>query len=79
VGPYVSGRAQSGDFVARLRNGLAEAMLDPHLAAAREDLLLRGMEVLPIERYAEIGRLESEALELGYRDSVSSDHSRYRS
>lgn len=72
VGPYVSGRAQSGDLLARLRNGLAEAMLDPHLADAREDLLLRGIEVLPVERYAEIGRLESEALELGYRDFVPS-------
>lgn len=72
VGPYVSGRAQSGDFVARLRNGMAEAMRDPTLAAARDDLLLRGMEILPVERYAEIGRLESEALELGYRDFVPS-------
>lgn len=72
MGPYVSGRAQSGDFVARLRNGMAEAMRDPTLAAARDDLLLRGMEILPVERYAEIGQLESEALELGYRDFVPS-------
>jgi ABC-type phosphate/phosphonate transport system substrate-binding protein len=62
VGPYVTGRARSGDFLARLRNGLAEAMLDPHLADARENLLLRGMEILPVERYAEIGRLETGAL-----------------
>ena len=73
VGPYVSGRAQSGDFVARLRNGLAEAMRDPTLAVAREDLLLGGMEVLPIAGYAEIGRLETKALDLGYRDFVPSD------
>jgi ABC-type phosphate/phosphonate transport system substrate-binding protein len=78
VGPYVRGRAQSGDFVARLRNGLAEAMLDPRLADAREDLLLGGMEVLPMARYAEIGQLETKALELGYRDFEPSGHSRYR-
>jgi len=78
VGPYVSGHAQSGDVLARLRYGLAEAMLDPRLANAREDLLLGGMEVLPIERYAEIGRIESEARELGYRDFEPSGHSRYR-
>jgi hypothetical protein len=59
-----------------LRNGLAEAMLDPRLADAREDLLLGGMEVLPMARYAEIGRLETEALELGYRDFAPSGHSR---
>lgn len=76
VGPYVSGHGQSGDFLARLRNGLAEAMLDPHLADARGALLIGGMEVLPIERYGEIGRLESEALGLGYRDFEPPGHSR---
>ena len=54
-------------------------MLDPHIADAREALLLCGMEILPIERYADIGRLESEALKRGYRDFEPSDHPRYRS
>jgi len=68
VGPYVTRRNMSEDFVGRLRQGLAEAMRDPDLAPAREALLLNGMEFLGSDRYAEIAWLESEARELGYRD-----------
>jgi len=68
VGPYVTRRNVSDDFVGRLRLGLAEAMRDPDLVPARQALLLGGMEVLASDRYADIARLESEAREFGCRD-----------
>jgi ABC-type phosphate/phosphonate transport system substrate-binding protein len=68
VGPYVTRRNVSEDFVGRLRQGIAEAMRDPDLAPAREALLLGSIEFLAGDRYAEIARLEREARELGYRD-----------
>jgi ABC-type phosphate/phosphonate transport system substrate-binding protein len=68
VGPYVTRRDVSDDFVGRLQRGLAHAMQDPRLAPAREALLLDGFEILPSERYGEIARLEREALERRYCD-----------
>jgi ABC-type phosphate/phosphonate transport system substrate-binding protein len=68
VGPYVTRRDVSDDFVRRLRRGLAQAIQDPRLAPAREALLLDGFEILPSERYAEIARLERDALERRYCD-----------
>jgi hypothetical protein len=51
-----------------LRRGLAQAVHDPGLAAARADLLLGGIEILPVEKYERITQLEVEAKRLGYRD-----------
>jgi ABC-type phosphate/phosphonate transport system substrate-binding protein len=68
VGPYVTRRDASDDFVLRLQRGLARAMQDPHLASARVALLLEGFEILPSERYDEIARLERDAFECRYRD-----------
>ena len=42
VGPYITRGGTSDDLVARLRGGLAQAMLDPDLAEARTELLLGG-------------------------------------
>jgi ABC-type phosphate/phosphonate transport system substrate-binding protein len=68
VGPYVTRHDMPEDFVRRLQHGLAEAMQDPSLALTREALLLGGVEVLPLNRYHEIGNMEADALERGYRD-----------
>lgn len=68
VGPYVTHSSASNDFVVRLRHGLVRAMDDPDLAAARADLLLDGIETLPVEDYARITRIEAKAKGLGYRD-----------
>jgi ABC-type phosphate/phosphonate transport system substrate-binding protein len=68
VGPYVTRASASNDLIARLRGGLAQAVHDSGLAAARADLLLGGIEVLPIENYERIVQLEVEAKALGYRD-----------
>lgn len=68
VGPYVTRAGASNDLVARLRSALAAAVQDSGLAAARADLLLGGMEILPVGNYERITQLEIEAKRLGYRD-----------
>lgn len=68
VGPYVTRGAASDDLIARMRSGLARAMDDPDLAPARADLLLGGIEILPVENYARITQIQLEAVRLGYRD-----------
>lgn len=68
VGPYVTRRSAPDDLIARLRSGLAQAMHDPDVAAARADLLIDGIEILPVEDYARIAQIEVEAMRLGYRD-----------
>jgi len=64
--PYVTSAAALPDQVERLRAGLAAALADPELAAAREVLLLRGAEVLPADAYQAILRMEQEARALDY-------------
>ncbi|MGJ0622226.1 MAG: phosphate/phosphite/phosphonate ABC transporter substrate-binding protein [Methylocystis sp.] len=68
VGPYITHRNASDDLIARLRNGLGQALHDPDLATARADLLIDGAEVLSIEDYAQIARIEAEAMRIGYLD-----------
>jgi ABC-type phosphate/phosphonate transport system substrate-binding protein len=68
VGPYVTRRDASEDFVRRLQRGLARAMQDPGLASARAALLLAGIAILALERYEEIARLERDALDRRYCD-----------
>ena len=59
--PYVTGAAASEDLVARLRDGLFLALADPALAAARDALLIVGIEVLPLSAYDRIAAMEAEA------------------
>ena len=59
--PYVTGAAGGEALVARLREGLLMALEDPGLAAAREALLIDGIEVLPLSAYDRIGAMEAEA------------------
>ena len=68
VGPYVTSGGASDDRIARLRSGLAQTMDDHDLATVRADLLLRGINVLPVDDYAQIARIEVKAMRLGYRD-----------
>jgi ABC-type phosphate/phosphonate transport system substrate-binding protein len=68
VGPYVTRDSASIALIARLRSGLVQAVHDSGLAAARADLLLGGIEILPVENYERITQLEVEAKRLGYRD-----------
>jgi ABC-type phosphate/phosphonate transport system substrate-binding protein len=64
--PYVTRADAPADLVARLRDGLAEAAADRALAAAREALLLTGVEVLAPSAYDRILQMEAEAQAHGY-------------
>lgn len=68
VGPYVTRRDVPEDLVRQLQRGLARAIEDPDLAAARQALLLDRFEIIPSERYDDMTRLEREASECGYSD-----------
>jgi ABC-type phosphate/phosphonate transport system substrate-binding protein len=64
--PFVT-RARAGpDLVARLRAALTRTFADPELAAAREDLLLAGIEILPPAAYVRIKAFERYAARHGY-------------
>lgn len=66
--PYVAPATAPPEQVERLRKGLAAALADPDLAAAREALLLRDVEVLPAEAYQAVLRMEQECRALGYAE-----------
>jgi ABC-type phosphate/phosphonate transport system substrate-binding protein len=64
--PFVT-RAAFGDaMVARLRAALFRAFDDPSLETARADVLLAGIEVLPLAAYDRIRELEGFAARRGY-------------
>ena len=64
--PYITRAEADDDLIARLRAGLRAALEDPDLAAARQALLLCGMEVLPLDGYDRILDLEQDAVTRGY-------------
>lgn len=59
--PYVTGADGGGERAARLREGLCLALEDPATAAARDALLIDGVEVLPLSAYDRILAMEAEA------------------
>ncbi len=64
--PYVTRGGAGRECVMRLRAGLARAMADPDLAAAREALMITGVEVLPLKAYDRILEIEADAVGVGY-------------
>jgi ABC-type phosphate/phosphonate transport system substrate-binding protein len=71
--PFITRRSPeapaSGDeeFTVRaLRSALAAVFDDERLASARERLLLKGVDLQPVEGFGEVLRLESEAVGAGY-------------
>jgi hypothetical protein len=64
--PFVTRAAASVDTVARLRAGLFRAFEDRSLEAARADLLLAGIELLPLAAYDRIKGFERFAAQRGY-------------
>jgi ABC-type phosphate/phosphonate transport system substrate-binding protein len=66
--PYITAGAAPADIVARLRDGLHAAIEDPDLAAARAELLIAGIAVLPAEAYDAILAMEQAAIASGYKD-----------
>jgi ABC-type phosphate/phosphonate transport system substrate-binding protein len=49
--PYVTRRTVDADTVARMRAALFQAFADPSLASAREALLLKDIEAIPVSAY----------------------------
>lgn len=64
--PYITRAGADDALVARLQRALAGALAEPALAWAREELLLEGIEILPLEAYGRILDIEEEARRLGY-------------
>lgn len=64
--PYITRKDAAPDLIARLREGLFEALADPALASARQALMLKGAEVLPLAAYDRILEIEEQAIALGY-------------
>ncbi len=64
--PYVTSKAAPEDRVERIRAALLAAAADPDLAEARADLLIEGIDVLPLEAYHRMVEMEAEAIVFGY-------------
>ncbi len=65
--PYVTARIPGDEDTARvLHDALVAAVAAPELRAVRERLLLDGFEPPPEQCFAEVLRLERQAIELGY-------------
>lgn len=66
--PLITAWATHDDDIARLRAAFAAACADPALAAARQALLLEGLEVRPLADYGRCVEMEARASQLGYPD-----------
>ena len=64
--PLVTRAGARPDLLARLRAALLSTFEDPALAAARADLLLAGIELLPPAAYLRIRAFQRYAARLGY-------------
>ena len=64
--PFVTRAAADDACVARLRTALFRAFEDPSLEAARTDLLLAGLAVLPLAAYGRIKAFDRFAARRGY-------------
>jgi len=64
--PYITARSGGDPTVRILRSALAEVFADEALAPVRAQLLLRGVDLEPVEGFGEVLRLERGAVELGY-------------
>ena len=64
--PYVTAGMADDDLIKRLHAALDRALADPALAAVRDDLLIAGVEVLPLEAYDVLLKMEVAAAAAGY-------------
>ena len=66
--PYVTRAGVDDDYLSRLRDGLQMAFSDPRLAAARDTLMLTGVQVLGYDAYQRIVDMETSARAAGYAE-----------
>lgn len=55
--PYVTNCNMPADSVERIRDGLVDALSDPHLATCRDELMIGGAKLLGIEHYNKIDEM----------------------
>jgi hypothetical protein len=66
--PFITSAAADAALVAKLREAISGALLDPETREARSMMLLDGVEVLPLGAYGRIVELEGEAIHRGYTE-----------
>ena len=66
--PYVTRKGLDADSMSRLKAGLITAFTDPTLADVRAELLIAGLEFLPVQRYEKMIEMQKAALTRGYRE-----------
>jgi len=66
--PYVTHIGRSNKEVEAMQLGLLDAVADPEIAEAREQLILIGFTMLPRSTYDRIDAMEQQAADLGYRE-----------
>ncbi len=55
--PYVTAASTSEDQLERMRDALVDALADPHLQSCRDDLLIAGAKLVPLEAYDKIDEM----------------------
>lgn len=55
--PYVTSSTMAPDLVERIRDALVDALSDPTLADCRDELMIGGAKLLPIEHYNRIDEM----------------------
>jgi ABC-type phosphate/phosphonate transport system substrate-binding protein len=66
--PFVTHAGVSDSELGRIREALLKTLATPAMRAAKEALLLDGVELLPLDEYRSIAELELEALKVGYAE-----------
>lgn len=66
--PFVTGADAGPEIVLAIRSALQRAVSDESTRAARADMLLEGVEVLPLSAYARIIETEGVAAQHGYME-----------
>lgn len=64
--PFITSRSASDATVQAMRDALADVFEDGALASVRERLLLRGVDLQPVEGFGEVLALEADAARSGY-------------
>lgn len=55
--PYITASTVSKEQLERMRDALVDALADPHLAACRDELMIRGAKLITMEHYNKIDEM----------------------
>jgi ABC-type phosphate/phosphonate transport system substrate-binding protein len=68
--PYVTAATASDELIQRMREALVDALAEPDLAACRDDLLISGAKLLPIEAYDRIDAMARLGEQIGMASAM---------